>query len=125
MEAVLAGDAPLATALGSALGRLGVETRTHASDGLADSLTEIERELERGRPEVAVAVGSGEEALALAITAAKAEVPVAHMSSRPDPGDASRAITTLSGLDAGDDPARAADLIAAWIRGDQPPPDLD
>ena len=119
MEALLAGDPEPTAALSSALKERGIDARVHATEGLAEALTAIERELERSHPDVAAAVGAGEEALALAITAAKAGVPVAHAAAGPGSADNSRAIATLAELDAGSDPARAADLIAAWLQGEQ------
>lgn len=115
---VLAGDKAASQTLAAALREAGVGPRIQLVDGLSDTLVAIEVELERSRPDAAVAVGTGEEALALAITAAKAGVPVA-VSAGSDPvhnSDRNRILATLAELDAGPDPARAADLIAAWLQ---------
>ena len=124
---VLVGDKAASQALGAALRKVGVEALIQPANGLSEALVAIESEVELRRPDAAVAVGTGEEALALAITAAKAGVPVA-VSAGSDPAhnpDRNRILATLAELDAGPDPARAADLIAAWLRGEAPPSDLN
>jgi len=99
------------------------------ADGLAETLVGIERELEDERPDAAVAVGTDEAALALAITASKLGVPLAAAAPVPGtvPGteDAGRILATLATLDAGSDPARAADLIASWLSENPSASDLD
>ena len=126
-NAVLAGDATVSTALESALNERGVKTSFHAAEGLARALVSLERELEDGRPDAAVAVGTGEAALALAVTASKLGVPLAAAVADTDGAgdDRRRILTTLASLDAGSDPERAADLIVAWLAQGPPATDLD
>jgi len=113
---LLAGDAEAVGRLESALAEHGFEARTHPSEGLPGSLVALERELEGEPPDAAVAVGAGEDALALAITASKLGVPLAACLDASDPPADRRILSTLAELEAGSDPARAADLIASWLR---------
>ena len=123
---VLAGEKTASEALETALRESGLEARIHPTDGLAEALVDIERELEDRRPDAAVAVGTGDAALALAITASKLGVPLASVPGTvPGTEDAGRILATLASLDAGSDPARAADLIAAWLSENPPASDLD
>ncbi len=125
---VLAGEKGASEGLEAALRESGLEARSHATGGLAEALVTIERDLEDARPDAAVAVGTGEAALALAVTASKLAVPLAWVPGTvPGTGDAdeSRILATLASLDAGSDPARAADLIASWLSEQPSPGDLD
>jgi hypothetical protein len=128
---VVAGEKNASEALETALGQHGLEARILPAAGLSEALVGIERELEDSRPAAAVAVGTSEVALALAITASKLGVPLAAMAAVPGtvPGtgeaDAGRILATLAALDAGSDPARAADLIASWVAEQPSAGDLD
>ena len=66
----------------------------------------IEEALEAERPDAAVAVGTGEAALALAITASKLGVPLAASAGavERDGADERRILATLAALDAGAGP---------------------
>jgi hypothetical protein len=126
---VLAGEKDASEALERALGEHGLEARIQPAEGLSEALVGIERELEGNRPAAAVAVGTGESALALAITAGKLGVPLACVpgTGGEAAGDADqrRILATLAALDAGSDPARAADLIALWVSENSSAADLD
>jgi threonine dehydratase len=79
------------------------------------------------RPAAAVAVGAGNAALTLAITASKLGIPVVAApgeEARPD-ADAARILATLAELDARAEGERASHVIAAWLRERTPSPDLD
>jgi hypothetical protein len=116
-DVVLAGEKSASAALESALRERGIEARFHPTNGLPDALVGIEKELSDERPAGAVAVGTGEGALALAITASKLGVPLACVGGQESTADAdqSRILATLASLDGGSDPVRAADLIASWL----------
>ena len=118
---LIAGEAPAGEALAEALREQGVGAHFQPSNGLAEAFAEIESHLEESRPAGVVAVGTGEGALTLAITAAKLGIPVARAPGDEGPApDGARILATLAGLDAGAEGERAADLIAAWVRGDPP-----
>ena len=124
---VIGGEGEAGSALGSALAELGLNTRFLSPESFPQALVGVERDLSAERPRAAVAVGTGEAAMALAITAAKLGVPLAASfgDEAPEGADQRRILSTLASLDAGSDPERAAGLIAAWV-GDQPSaPDLD
>ncbi len=115
---VLAGDQAASEALEAALDRTGAHATYQRSDGLPEALVAIEQGLEDDRPDAVVAVGAGDAAMALAITAGKLGIPL--VISRVDDvagedQDKNRILATLASLDAGPDPRRAADLIAAWM----------
>jgi hypothetical protein len=114
---VVAGTEEAGTALAAALGERGVDARFLATDGLAGALAALEADLEERKPDAAVAAGSGGGALALAITAAKLGVPLAVVAdvTEGDRADEGRILATLSSLEAGGDPAQAAERIAAWL----------
>ena len=79
---------------------------------------DLEADLAEQGPNAAVAAGSGQGALALAITASKLGVPVVAALQDAAPGDRTgeaRIIATLATLDAGSDPVRATESIAAWL----------
>jgi hypothetical protein len=124
---VLAGEKSAAGALESALLERDIGVSFHVFDSLPDAFVDLERELSGERPAGAVAVGTGEGALALAITASKLGVRLACVSGQESGEDADqrRILATLASLDAGSDPDRAADLIASWLSDDQPASDLD
>jgi hypothetical protein len=126
-KVVLAGEKQASQALDACLRERGVEVRFHPVDGLPEALVDIERELSDERPAGAVAVGTGEGALALAITASKLGVPLACVDGHESgaDGDQSRILATLASLDGGSDPVRAADLIASWLTEAPSAPDLD
>ena len=115
---VVAGDEEAGAALSAALRERGIEARCHGSSDLAGDLVELEADLVEQGPDAAVAAGSGQGALALAITASKLGVPVAALTeAAPDADRAAEAriIAALATLDAGSDPLRAAESIAAWL----------
>ncbi len=116
---VVAGDEEAGAALGAALRERGIEARFHGSSGLAPDLVDLEADLTEQGPNAAVAAGSGQGALALAITASKLGVPVvALQDAAPDDRTReARIIATLATLDAGSDPVRAAESIATWLEG--------
>jgi hypothetical protein len=125
---VVAGEKAASEALEAALGQHGLEARIQPGEGLAEALVVIERELEDSRPDAAVSVGTSEVALALAITASKLGVPLATVPGTvagTGEADAGRILATLAALDAGSDPARAADLIASWVAEQPSAGDLD
>ena len=105
---VLAGDEEAGAALGAALRERGIEARFHGSSGLAPDLVDLEADLTEQGPNAAVAAGSGQGALALAITASKLGVPSWRFKTRPrrsdtrgahhrDTGDARRGLRPRSG----------------------------
>jgi len=124
---VLAGEKEASEALDAALRALGFEPRIHAPEGFPSALVSLEQALEENRPDAAVAVGTNEDALALAITAGKLGVPLAAAGAGEDTerADARRIIRTLATIDAGADNSRAADLIVSWLSGEMSTPDLD
>ena len=121
---VIAGEKEAGAALSGALSERGIDSRFLETSTLPEALVGIEEVLEQGRPDAAVAVGFGGEALALAITAAKLGVPLAFAGGGEarDGRDEDRILTTLAELDAGSETAGAADLIASWLRDDHPRP---
>jgi UDP-N-acetylglucosamine:LPS N-acetylglucosamine transferase len=134
MNALVVGHAEPAAALTSALAERGIGAELHALPrapddravaSLAESLVELERRLTDERPALAVGVGSGDAALALAITAAKLGVPLVAWveEAAPVAGDLeeaeARILVTLADFDAGpvgDGVAafEAAERIASW-----------
>jgi hypothetical protein len=122
LNVMVAGEKQPSEALQSALREHDIEARCHPAHSLPTALVGIEKELSEGRFAAAVAVGTGDAALALAITASKLGVPLARLDGT-DPGDRGRALATLASLEAGSDPAQAADLIASWL-AEQPTPRL-
>ncbi|MDQ2677079.1 MAG: hypothetical protein M3Y34_09745 [Actinomycetota bacterium] len=121
---LIAGESKSGEGLAASLGELGVAARFEPADGLAGAFVDFERALEDSRPEAAVAVGAGQSALTLGITAAKLGIPLARTAEEGEDPDRARILATLADFDAGS-PGRAAELIAAWLREDPPPPDLD
>jgi hypothetical protein len=124
---VIAGDPQgVGEVLEEALSGEGVVARYHPARSLEETLVGLEQRLERMKPAAVVAVGAGEAALALAVTAAKLSTPLAWM---PDPEsqnpDRSRVIAALAWLEVDGGIARATDLIVAWIRDDTPTRNLD
>lgn len=120
-KVVLAGDKDASEALEAALRDAGLEARIHSASGLVDALQGIERELEGDRPDAAVTVGTGEAALALAITAGKLGVPVAAClgeAASAEEADRRRILATLASLEVGPDSEGAADRIASWLSQD-------
>jgi hypothetical protein len=124
---VLAGEKQALEALDAALRALGFEPRIHAPEGLPGTLVSLERALEENRPDAVIAVGTNEDAVALAITAGKLGVPLAAAGAGEgtQAADEQRIIGTLATIDAGGDSSRAADLIASWLSGETPRSDLD
>jgi hypothetical protein len=122
---VVAGEEAAGTALETALRELGLDARFLPATGLVDALVGLEHELERSHPDAAVAVGTGDVAVALAITASKLGVPLSSVPGTEERADALRILATLADLDAGSDPSRAAGLIASWLDGTPPTSDLD
>jgi hypothetical protein len=134
MNALVVGHAEPAAALTSALGERGIGAELHALPrasgdravtSLAESLVELERRLTNERPALAVGVGTGDAALALAITAAKLGVPLVAWVEEADPIQEdleqaeARILVTLADFDAGpvgDGAAafEAAERIASW-----------
>ena len=123
LNVVLAGEKEPSEALEWALREHGIEARCYPADSLPDALVGIEKELSEGRFAAAVAVGTGDAALALAITASKLGVPLARLEGADPGADRGRALAALASLEAGSDPAQAADLIASWL-AEQPAPRL-
>jgi hypothetical protein len=129
---VLAGEKTASEALEAALREQGLDAHRHDADGLVNALVSLERQIEEDRPRAAVAVGTGEAALALAITASKMGVPLASVpgtvpgtgNEAAGAGDQGRILATLASLDAGSDPARAANLIDSWLSENPPASDL-
>ena len=121
---VIAGEPETGAALAEFLRERGVAADYHTGNGLAETFVVLERHLEEGA-EAAVAVGTGEAAVTLAITAAKGGIPLARTAGGDWDPDRARILATLAELDAGPETGRAADLIAAWLRGEPPPADLD
>jgi len=129
MDVLLAGDAEMAAALASALGELGLGG-THAADepSLAESLVSLESLIQAERPNLAVGVGSGEAALALAVTAPKLDVPFTAWLAADERPDERRILETLSldELPAHEGAAdETAERIAAWLAVKTPQRDLD
>ncbi len=124
---VLAGEKDASEALDAALRALGFEPRVHAPEGFPGALVSLERALEENRPDAVVAVGTNEDAVALAITAGKLGVPLAAAGAADgtEAVDERRIIRTLATIDAGADNSRAADLIATWLSDEMSTPDLD
>lgn len=124
----LAGDSEGVDALESALSERGIATRSAAVSGMTAALVEQEQTLENQRPAAVVSVGTGESALALAITAGKLGIPLIACLGEPD-GDADgakhRILKTLATLQADANPERAAGVIAAWLQGESSARDLD
>jgi hypothetical protein len=129
MNALVVGHAEPAAALTSALTELHIEAEllaparppeAAAVAGLAESLVDLERRLTDAPPALAVAVGTDDASLALAITAAKLRVPLAGwVDAGSGDGDLAQAeariITTLADLECdGAGPAEAAARIASW-----------
>ena len=117
---LVAGDEEAGAAVGVALRERGIETRFQESSGLVHDLVDLEAGLAEQRPSAAVAAGSGQGALALAITASKLGVPVVALTDAvPDPDRAAEAriLATLATLEVGSDPVRAAESIATWLQG--------
>jgi hypothetical protein len=119
MRALLAGTGEQTTTLVEALAAAGVDAQIVPDGDLAGMLTGVEAELERGGFDGAVAVGTGEAALALAITAAKLGVPLAAcpvQAADPDSreGAEQRILGTLAGehFEPGD---QAAERLHAWL----------
>jgi hypothetical protein len=119
---VLAGEKDASGALDIALRAIGFESRIHAPEGLPAALVTLERALEDDRPDAAVAVGTNEDAVALAITAGKLGVPLAAAGAGEgaEAADERRIIMTLATIDAGAHSSRAADVIATWLSGETP-----
>lgn len=118
---MLAGEENAGQRLCASLEEAGFEAHLHAASGVTEALTGIEQELEQRRPSAAISVGVGDEALALAVTAAKLGVPIAAFGAGSgQSGDETRIIATLAGADLGSDPSRAADLITAWLAEPDP-----
>ena len=118
---MLAGEEKAAKSLQTALGEAGFEADLSAASGVKDALAGIEQDLERHRFDAAISVGTGDEALALAVTAAKQGVPLAAFGAGSGgSGDEARIIATLAGADLGSDSSRAADLITAWLAEPRP-----
>ena len=125
---VLAGETDASQALVSALREHDLEAQFHPEERIADALVGIEQSLEGQRPAGAVAVGTGEAALALAITAGKLGVPLAASlgeAQTEEDADRRRILVTLASLEVGPDPARAGNLIAAWLDENPSASDLD
>lgn len=134
VHALVVGHAEPAAALTSALSEQGIEAELHAVPrpaegravlGLADSLVALERRLTDERPALAIGVGTGDAAMALAVTAAKLGVPLVAWveDTEPESGELElaerRILTTLADFDAGpvgDGVAafQAAERIASW-----------
>lgn len=135
MKALVVGHVEPAGALTSALGEEGVEADLHAvpraSEGraigeLADALVALEERLSGSPSDAAVAVGTGDAPLAVALVAAKLSVPlVAWVEGGEGPAGAlelaeRRILAELASFDAGevgDGPAahEAARRIAGWL----------
>ena len=119
----LAGDAQRAGELESALKNDAVEADFQDAQDLAVGLRELERRLSENRPAGAVAVGTDDGGLALAITATKLGVPFAACLRPADSalsggeGARRRIISTLASLDAGSDPKEAAPRLVEWLSG--------
>ena len=124
---LIAGEPSAGEVLEESLLEEGVAARFHPANGLSETFVSIESRLEENRPSAAVAVGSGEAALTIAITAAKLGIPVVRIGGVEAKANADneRILSTLAELDAGARIGRAAGVIAAWLRGEPPPPDLD
>ena len=107
---VLAGEKDASEALGAALRALGFEPRIHAPERLSRALVSLEEALEENRPDAVVAVGTNEDALALAITAGKLGVPLAAAGAGhgAEAADERRIIRTLATIDAGADNSRGS-----------------
>jgi len=115
----LAGDSDGVEALQSALSEQGIAVRSATVSDMAAALVGMEQRLEGDRPAAAVAVGVGESAVALGITASKLGIPlIACLGEAGGDADGAkhRILTTLATLEAGADPERAASVIAAWLR---------
>jgi hypothetical protein len=134
VKALVVGHAEPAAALTSALSDRGIDAELHAParaaggraiEALAAALIELEARLEAERPRLAIAVGTGDAPLALAISAAKLGVPVVAWVE--DPGRAAeeldraeeRILRVLADMDAGpigDGVAafEAAERISSW-----------
>jgi len=112
---LLAGGAQAAAALQSALRKHGADAQVVRSQDLAAALVDMERLLQDERPQAAVAVGTGDDALALAIAASKLGVPLAACLDKAAAEDERRILVTLAVLETGPEPDRAADVIATWV----------
>lgn len=124
VKALLAGDPQLGAALAAALRDRDVDAEFLApgdegsAQSVGEGLVEIERRLEADRPAIAVGMGPGYAAIALAITASKAGVPFcAVLDDGDDQPDERRMLEALSAFDAGSEAAESAELIAARLRG--------
>jgi hypothetical protein len=137
VKALVVGHSEPAGALTSALSEQGVEAELHAvpraPEGravgeLAAALVDLEGRLAARSSDVAIAVGTGDAPVALALVAAKLSVPLVAWVER-DEGVAGplelaerRILGELANLDAGpvgDGPAafEAARRIAGWLAG--------
>ena len=124
---ILAGEKEALAALEAALRNLGFKPRMHGPEGLPGALVSLEQALEADRPDAVIAVGTGEDALALAVTASKLGVPLATAGTAEgaESPDQRRILRTLATIDAGGDTSRAADLIASWLGEGSSARDLD
>jgi hypothetical protein len=110
---LVSGDKPAAVGLEAKLRESGFEPRAVSAGPLAHSLGALERELQGTRHSAALAVGRGDGALALAITAGKLGVPLAALlDSAEAQTDEGRAIATLASLGVAAEPEAVASLIA-------------
>lgn len=132
MDVLLAGDQAAAEPLEAILRERGLDLSTHeAGESIAGALVSLERAIEAEEPRLAVAVGMGEAALALAITAPKLGIPFLAWlgpTETPERADQQRVLKTLSSAGSqplAGDAAAAANEIAAWLTDEPPEPDLD
>jgi hypothetical protein len=129
MDVLLAGDAERVAALVSALRERGVST-AHAGDdpSLVESLVSLESGIQAEPPNLAVGVGTGEVAIALAVTAPKLGVPFTAWASADERPDERRILETLSENELSvqeGDAGETAERIAAWLAKKTPRRDLD
>ncbi len=114
----LTGDSEVALELESALRRHGLEPEILAAPDMPAALVGMEASIEAERPRAAVSVGTGDDSLALAITASKLGIPLAACLDETRATGDGRILATLAALHTDSDPERAADVIVSWLSQD-------